>query len=129
MNAKRLALLLALPVIGYAGYALAQGTTVLSPATTTVTAGATATMAALAANPSRRMLTICNGSATLLTTFTTGPSTTPVSLTTGVVLQTGNVAASCITLGTGAKDGPAVGAQINIISSTGGDPVTFIEYY
>jgi hypothetical protein len=125
---KRLPLLLALPLAAYAAAALAQGTTVLSPATTTVTTTTAATMAALPANPSRRMVTICNGSATLLTTFTTG-TVTPVNLTTGVVLQTGNVAASCITLGTGAKDGPAVGAQINIISSTGGDPVTFIEYY
>lgn len=126
---KHLTLLLALPFAAYAGLALAQSTSVLGPSMTTVTAGATATMAALASNPSRKQVTICNGSAAATATFTTGTTLTPVSLTTGVVLQTGNVAASCFTLGTGGTGGPGVGAQINVIASTIATPITFIEYF
>jgi hypothetical protein len=128
MLSKRLPLLLALPFAAYAAAALAQSTNVLGPATTTVTASGTATMAALASNPSRKMVIICNGSASATATFTTG-TVTPVSLTTGVVLQTGNVAASCFMLGTGGTGGPGVGAQINVIASTGSTPITFLEFY
>jgi hypothetical protein len=123
----------ALALIAGIGAANAQGggTTVLGPVTTTASVVATATMAALPANPSRRAVTLCNGSATLLVTFTTG-TVTPVSLTTGVVLQTGNVVASCFTIGTpgGGLGGAAVGNQINVICSTAGPcPVTFLEYF
>jgi hypothetical protein len=129
---KRLAIA-ALAASLFTGQAFAQGggTTVLGPVTTTVSVVATATMAALPSNPSRRAATVCNGSATLLITFTTG-TVTPVSLTTGVVLQTGNVVASCFTIGTpgGPPGGAAVGNQINVICSTAGPcPVTFLEYF
>jgi hypothetical protein len=120
-----------LALLACIGAANAQGggTTVLGPVTTTVTATASATLAALPSNPSRRAVTICNGSATLLVTFTTG-SVTPVSLTTGFVLQTGNVVASCFTIGTPGTGlgGASVGNQINVIS-TGSAPVTFLEYF
>jgi hypothetical protein len=98
--------------------------TQLGPFTTTATATASALMGALPANSSRRGFTICNGSATLVVTFTTG-TVTPVSLTTGQVLPTGNVVASCFTTPGGITTG--VGAQVNIIS-TGSAPVTFFEY-
>lgn len=110
------------------GAANAQANNILGPNTTTVTASGTATLAALASNPSRKMVIICNGSATATATITTG-TVTPVSLTTGVVLQTGNVSSSCITLGTGGKDGPGVGAQINVIASASSTPITFLEFY
>lgn len=112
------------------GPAFGQATNVLGPSTTTVTASGTATLAALASNPSRRAVTICNGHATNTVTFTTGTTPTPVSLTTGIVLAAGNVATSCMTLGSiGSKDGAGVGAQINVIASAGSTPVTFLEYY
>ena len=122
--------LAALALFAFIGAASAQ-TTVLGPVTTTVSAIATATLAALPANPSRRAVTVCNGSATLLVTFTTG-TVAPVSLTTGVVLQTGNVVASCFTIGAPGSGlgGAAVGNQINVICSTAGPcPVTFLEYF
>ena len=127
---KRLALS-ALLCSALSGAAFAQGaTTALGPATTTLSAVATATMAALPANPSRHAVTVCNGSATLFVTFTTG-AVVPVSLTTGQVLQTGNVVASCFTIGVpGSQNSGGVGAQINVICSTGaGCPVTFFEYF
>jgi hypothetical protein len=108
--------------------ALAQ-TTVLGPVTTSVTAGTAATLAALASNPARKALTICNGSATSTVAFTTG-SVTPVSNTVGIVLQTGNVATSCFTIGApGLAGSGGVGAAINIIASSAGVPVTFVEYF
>lgn len=125
---KRLAIA-ALASVALIGAANAQST-VLGPVTTTVSVVATATLAALPANPSRKAVTVCNGSATLFVTFTTG-SVTPVSLTTGQVLQTGNVATSCFTMGQpGLSASGGVGAQINVICSTAGPcPVTFIEYF
>jgi hypothetical protein len=129
---KRLALAaLASCLLASSAFAQGGGTTVLGPVTTTVSVTASATLAALPANPSRRAVTICNGSATLFITFTTG-SVTPVSLTTGVVLQTGNVVASCFTIGTpgGGLGGAAVGNQINVIGSGAGPTnVTFLEYF
>jgi hypothetical protein len=118
-------------LLGLIGTAHAQApSTVLGPATTVVSVTASATLAALPANPARKAVTICNGSATLFVTFTTG-SVTPVSLTTGVVLQTGNVVASCFTIGTpGSPNSGGVGAQINVIGSAAGPTnVTFLEYY
>lgn len=120
-------LILAFALLGFVSAAHAQST-VLSPVTTTVTASGTATLAALPSNPSRRQVIICNNSATATATITTG-SVTPVSLTTGFVLQTGNVAASCITLGSGASPGLSVGNQINVIASASSTPVTFIEFF
>src|ERR1700722_7626522 len=117
MIRNRLALLLALPLAIYAAASLAQTTTVLGPTTTTVTAGATATMAALPANPARKRVTICNGHATNTATFTTGTTPTPVSLTTGVVLAAGNTSTSCFTMGADSSTGAtgiSVGAQINV---------------
>lgn len=104
-------------------------TTLLGPIMTTVTATTAATLAALPSNPSRKAVTICNGSATIIATFTTG-TLTPVSLTTGIVLQTGNVVASCFTLGTpGSPSGSGVGAQINVIVNSTTAPITFVEYF
>lgn len=116
----------ALSSLAFSGAATAQPLT-LGPFTTTVTAGTGATMAALAANPTRRAVTICNGHATATVTFTTG-LVTPVSLTTGQVLAAGNVATSCYTIGN--FQGPAgiAGAQINVIASGASTPVTIFEY-
>jgi hypothetical protein len=126
---RKTSLLLSAALFGYVGVALAQST-VLGPATTTLTTTlGVATLAALPANPARKAVTICNGSASATATFTTG-SVTPVSLTTGIVLQTGNVASSCFTIGSpGTSNSGGVGAQINVIGSTGGVPITFLEYY
>jgi hypothetical protein len=127
---KRLAAIaLASSLLSSAAFAQG-GTNILGPITTTVSAVATATMAALPANPSRKAVTVCNGNATLFVTFTTG-TVTPVSLTTGQVLQTGNAVSSCFTMGNpgGASSG-GIGAQINVICSTAGPcPVTFFEYF
>lgn len=110
--------------------AFAQGSTVLGPITSTVSVTASATLAALPANPSRKAVTICNGSATLLVTFTTG-AVTPVSLTTGIVLQTANVLSSCFTMGSpGTAGSGGIGAQINVIANGAGPTnVTFVEYF
>lgn len=127
---KRLAAIaLASSLLSSAAFAQG-GTNILGPITTTVSAVATATMAALPANPSRKAVTVCNGNATLFVTFTTG-TVTPVSLTTGQVLQTGNVVASCFTMGNpGGSSSGGIGAQINVICSTAGPcPVTFFEYF
>jgi hypothetical protein len=122
-------------VFGTLGFRLITGahaqTTVLGPVTTTVSVTASATMAALPANPTRRAVTICNGSATLIITFTTG-SVTPVSLTTGVVIPTGNLVTSCYTIGIPGSGlgGAAVGNQINVIANGAGPTnVTFLEYF
>jgi hypothetical protein len=124
---KRLLLSSAL-LLGLVGQASAQPT-VLAPITTTVSVTASASMAALPANPTRKAVTICNGSATLLITFTTG-AVTPVSLTTGIVLQTGNVVASCFTIGVPGGGGSFVGAAINVIANGAGPTnVTFLEYF
>jgi hypothetical protein len=128
---KRIAFLATTAVlIGYIGTALAQ--TALGPSMTTVTGGATATMAALAANPGRKGVTICNEHATNTVTFTLGTTPTPVSLTTGRVLAAGNLVTSCWTIGSTqgvTNSGVNVGAQINVIASSISTPITFIEYY
>jgi hypothetical protein len=114
-------------LLGLSSAALAQSTA-LTPVTTTVSAVAAATMAALPANPTRHAVTVCNGNATLFVTVTTG-TVVPVSLTTGQVLQTGNVVASCFTFGNPGGTSFA-GAAINVICSTAGPcPVTFFEYF
>jgi hypothetical protein len=100
--------------------------TVLAPFMTTVTVGASATLAAVPANPSRRAMTICNGHATQTVTFTFG-TLTPVSLTTGQVLAAGNVATSCFTVPPANVVG-GVGAQLNLIASGASTPVTVFEY-
>ena len=125
---NRLLAATALGLLVWSGDALAQNT-VLGPFTTAVTVGTAASLAALAANPTRKAVTICNGHATATVTFTTG-SVTPVSLTTGIVLAAGNVATSCFTIGSVANLGSSgVGAQINVIASGASTPVTFLEYY
>ena len=125
---KRLILGLALAAGCTAAHA--QGSTVLGPVTTTVSVGTVAIIGALPANPTRKGVTICNGSATLFITFTTG-SVTPVNLTTGQVLPTGTVVASCYTIGTTGVTGTGgVGAQINVVGSGAGPTnVTFFEYF
>lgn len=110
------------------GAACAQSTNVLGPSVTSVATSVNGSMATLASNPSRRQLTVCNNDASIKVTISTG-STSPVSLTTGIVLLSGNVATSCFTFGTGSKDGPGVGAAVNVISASGTPSVTFIEYY
>jgi hypothetical protein len=126
---KRLALA-ALASVAFIGAANAQGSTVLGPTTTTVSVGTVAIMAALPSNPTRKGVTICNGSATLFITFTTG-TVVPVNLTTGQVLPTGTVATSCYTIGTtGVSATGGVGAQINVVGSGAGPTnVTFFEYF
>ena len=124
---KRIALA-ALASCALTGAANAQ--TQLGPATTTVSVGTVAIMAALPSNPTRKGVTICNGSATLFITFTTG-TVVPVNLTTGQVLPTGTVATSCYTIGTTGVTGTGgVGAQINVVGSGAGPTnVTFFEYF
>lgn len=104
----------------------AHAQTQLGPNVTALTIGGTATMAAIGANPTRRAVTICNGHATQTATFTFGTAVTPVSLTTGQVLATGNVATSCFTTPGAIQSG--VGAQINLIASGASTPVTVFEY-
>ena len=124
----KLLILSAFALLALIGAANAQST-VLGPNVTTVLAGASATLAALPANPTRRAVTICNGHATQTVTFTTG-AVTPVSLTTGFVLLAGNVAASCFTMGQiGSSTSGGVGAQINVIASGASTNVTFFEYF
>jgi hypothetical protein len=127
---KRLAIA-ALASAAFIGSACAQST-VLGPSMTTVTATTTPALAtpALASNPSRKALTICNGSATIDVTFTAGPTLLPTSATVGLFLPHGNVAASCFTIGTpGVAGSGGIGAQINIIASSTTAPVTFVEYF
>jgi hypothetical protein len=101
--------------------------TVLGPFMTTATVGASATLGAVPANPSRRAMTICNGHATQTVTFTFG-TLTPVSLTTGQVLPAGNVVASCFTVPPIASVSGGIGAQLNLIASGAATPVTVFEY-
>jgi hypothetical protein len=122
---RRIALA-ALASCALSGAALAQQTN-QGPFSTTVTAGAAATMAALPANPTRRAATICNGHATQTVTFTTG-TLTPISLTTGQTLPAGSLVTSCFTIGNPAGPQGIAGAQINVIASGAATPVTFFEY-
>lgn len=114
-------------VVMYAHRAPAQPT-VLGPFTTTASITNSATMAAFPANPSRRAFTICNGNASNSITITFGPSVTPVSGTTGLVLLANSGAnINCYT-SPGAIVG-GVGAQINAIGSGAGpNAVTLVEY-
>jgi hypothetical protein len=117
-------------LLGYIGAAVAQ--TALGPSMTTLTGTGVAQMAALAANPTRKGVTICNEHASNTVTFTLGTTLTPVSTTTGRVLAAGNLVTSCWTIGSTqglSNAGTNVGAQINVISSTISTPITFIEYY
>ena len=126
---KRLALA-ALASCALIGAANAQST-VLGPNMTTVTATATAALAALPSNPSRKAVTICNTGATNALTFTTGPTLTPVTLTVGIVLPAGNLATSCFTLGSpGLAGSGGVGAQINVVTvAAATTTVVFVEYF
>jgi hypothetical protein len=111
----------------------AQGLgTSLGPNQYNLTIGTGASMAAIGANPSRKGITICNGNATAanVITVTFGPSVTPVDGTTGVVIPGGQVAASCHTFPESGMGGVGnLGAQINIISHVGSNPVSAVEYY
>lgn len=110
------------------GAAWAQSTA-LGPNITSVAVTVGGALAVLAANPSRKRLTVCNNDASNKVTIATG-STSPVQLTTGLVLLNGNVATSCFTFDSGsAGGGGGVGAQINAIASGGTVNVTFIEYF
>jgi len=112
-----------------AGAAWAQST-LPGPSMTTATVTTVGSMATLAANPTRKALTVCNEHATNTVTITFG-SLSPVSLTTGRVLAAGNLVTSCMTFGNvGSPVGSGgLGAQVNTIASGSGTPVTFIEYY
>lgn len=122
------AVIAAIALIG-GGAAWAQSTTVLGPSITSVSTGVNGTLNALAANASRKALTVCNNDASNKVTITTG-TVSPVSLTTGLVLLNGNVASSCATFGQpGGPTSGGVGAQVNIIANGSSTVVTFIEYY
>ena len=123
------AVIAALASCAVIGAAYAQGSTVLGPNITSVTTSVTGTLAALAANPSRKALTVCNNDASNKVTITTG-SVSPVSLTVGLVLLSGNVASSCVTFGVpGIPTSGGVGAQVNVIGAASTPTVTFIEYF
>jgi hypothetical protein len=112
----------------FAGAAHAQ--TALGPSTTSV-AVTSGLMAALAANPGRKGVVVCNESTSGTATITTG-SLSPVSLTTGRVLASGNLVTSCLTIGSTqgvSNSGVNVGAQINVAVSANPTSITFIEYY
>lgn len=96
----------------------------LGPFETVVSVGNTASMNAVAANPSRRGLVICNGNATAANVITVsfGPSITPTDGV-GLIIPGGLVAASCWTapvIGTGAGPVGGLGAQINMIGHVAG---------
>jgi len=121
----------ALAASAFAGLAYAQ--TALGPNMTSVTTNSNGQMNALAANPSRRGVTICNEHGSNTVTLTLG-TLSPVGVTTGRVLAAGNLVTSCITIGSSqgvptTTGGSNVGAQINILASGSSTPVTFIEYY
>jgi hypothetical protein len=121
----------ALAASALAGVAYAQ--TGLGPNMTSVNVSTVGSLATLAANPTRRGVTICNESSSNTVTFTLG-TLSPVSLTTGRVLASGNLVTSCWTIGSTqgvptTTGGSNVGAQINTIASGATTPVTFIEYY
>lgn len=124
---KKLSVCTALLLLVTVSVALAQ---VLGPSMTTVSTDTHGQMAALASNPSRRAVTVCNGHASQTATITTG-ALSPVSLTVGIVLAAANVATSCFTFGNPASPpgSAGVGAQINVIASGASTPITFIEYY
>jgi len=126
---KRIAFLATIAgLIGYIGTALAQ--TALGPNMTATTGTNAAQLAALAANPARKGVTICNEHASNTVTFTLG-TLTPVAGTTGRVLAAGNLVTSCWTIGSTqgvTNSGVNVGAQINVLASLA-TPITFIEYY
>src|ERR1700746_1680597 len=99
----------------------APSQTNLGPVTYALTASGTATMAAVAANPSRRRVTIWNKHASQPVHFTTG-TLVPVSGSVGQFLAANNVATSCYTT-PALTMGYGVGAQINIIASGSSTPV------
>jgi hypothetical protein len=118
----------ALAAATFAGAAYAQ--TALGPSMTSV-AVTSGLMNALPANPGRKGVVICNESTSGTATVTTGPLS-PVSLTTGRVLASGNLVTSCLTIGSTqgvSNSGVNVGAQINVAVSANPTSITFIEYY
>lgn len=96
-------------------------TTVLAPFQTNITVAATATMAALPANPSRKGLYFCNTSATS-TVYLSFGTVTP-SATAGIALPGGGVAGSCLNWVQYAGSGVSMGAQINVIGQAAGTAV------
>jgi hypothetical protein len=102
-------------------------TTNLGPFQSQATIGTGATLAAFPANPTRKAFTICNGNASNSVTITFGPTLTPISLTTGLVLLANSGAnINCYTNPISVTGG--MGAQINAISSGAGSVVTLLEY-
>lgn len=115
-----------LSLIALAGYAIAQPTN-LAPFETNVTVGTTATMAAVAANPTRKGLMLCNSGPAGSTINVTFGTITPTA-TTGIVLAGGAVAASCLNLMPYMNTNVSMGAQINAIASAAGTPLVALEF-
>lgn len=125
---KRIAAAAVAASLATGGVVWAQST-VLGPNVTSVAVTVGGAMNILAANPSRKRLTVCNNDATNKVTIATG-TTSPVQLTTGIVLLNGNVATSCFTFDSGSTSGGGgVGAQINAVASGGTINLTFVEYF
>lgn len=98
------------------------------PFETDLSIGTGASMAAVAANPSRRGLIICNDHASQTINVTFGPASTP-SATVGLRIPGGNAVASCWYSGSAITPGiGGFGAQINIIASGATTPVTVFEF-
>lgn len=105
----------------------------LAPFQTTINVGTTAMMNAVKANPSRKALMVCNnGPAGSIVNITFGPGTTSMpntpSATTGVPIPGGAVVNSCLSLFPYLGQNIAMGAQLNMIASAAGTPVTVLEF-
>jgi len=129
---RKIALTVAAAAALYASQALAQ-TTNLAPFQTTVTAGTTAIMAAVPANPTRRGLMLCNVGAMGVTIYVTfGPGTVTMpntpSATNGIPIPGGALPNSCLDLLPWSSANIGMGAQINVVASMAGTPVTVLEF-
>lgn len=106
-----------------AAHAQGGGATNASPITSTFLQTTTATMAAIAANPSRRQIQICGQTATNTLNVTFGTVVTPTS-----TLGTPIAANACVTF-TPPAGNTYMGAQINLIAVTGTVTVLVNEWF
>lgn len=112
-----------LAFVALSGAANAQGGTVLSPLSTTFSQTTTATPAAIAANPTRKQITICGTTATNTLNVTFGTPVVTPTATLGIPIA----ANTCVTFGP--LSGSYVGSQVNMIAVTGTVVVLVNEYF
>jgi hypothetical protein len=120
---SRLILAAAVALELYPGAVLAQNVSVLSPLSTTFSQTTTATAAAIAANPSRKQITICGTTTTNTLNVTFGTPVVTPTATLGIPIA----ANTCVTFGP--LTGSYVGAQVNMIAVTGTVVVLVNEYF